>query len=223
MDTPLEQLRELIPQDIYTAVQHLGFESLRPAQAKAIKQGLFDKKNMLICTPTASGKTLIAQLALLECIAQNKIGLYIVPLKALAQEKEAQCKKAFPQLSIIKTVGDTDSDESYLGKYQLIIATAEKFDSLLRHHAPWISSVGLVVVDEIHLLNDTSRGPTLEVLLTILLSMNIRILGLSATIGNASSIAQWLSATLVEDSWRPSALQHCVYRENKLTVHRIQQ
>jgi helicase len=223
MDTPLQTLKSAIPQPIYTALEGLGFTSLRPAQTKAINQGLFGSKNMLICTPTASGKTLIAQMALLECIAHNKIGLYIVPLKALAQEKEAQCKKAFPELSIIKTVGDTDSDEAHLGKYQLIIATAEKFDSLLRHHSPWISQIGLVVVDEIHLLNDTSRGPTVEVLLTILLSLQLRIIGLSATIGNASQIAQWLSAVLVEDSWRPSALHHAVYTQGKLTVHKIQQ
>jgi helicase len=83
----------------------------------------------------------------------------------------------------------------------------------MRHHAPWVSEIGCVVIDEIHLLNDPGRGPTLEILITLLkdLLKNIQIIGLSATIGNASQLAEWLGAELVEDNWRPVTLHKAIY------------
>ena len=74
-------------------------------------------------------------------------------------------------------------------------------------------NVGVVVIDEIHLLNDPSRGPTLEVLITLLRRVlkNLQIVGLSATIGNPEELAEWLGARLVEDDWRSVKLRKGVY------------
>ena len=93
------------------------------------------------------------------------------------------------------------------------MCTAEKLDSLIRHHAPWLKEVAVVVVDEIHLLNDPSRGPTLEILITILRSIlkNVQIIGLSATIGNPEELSKWLNASLVQDDWRPVELKKGIY------------
>jgi helicase len=95
----------------------------------------------------------------------------------------------------------------------MIICTAEKLDSLLRHKAPWLKQVSVVVVDEIHLLNDPGRGPTLEILMTMLRRIlpKMQLLGLSATIGNPKELAEWLGAELVVDSWRPVKLHQGVY------------
>lgn len=74
------------------------------------------------------------------------------------------------------------------------------------------------MVDEIHLLQDDKRGPTLEVLLSIFKAKypSLRIIGLSATIGNATEIAAWLEADLIEDDWRPVILEHHVLYDNTM-------
>ena len=94
-------------------------------------------------------------------------------------------------------------------------------DSLLRHSAPWVSNIKTVIVDEIHLLNDQERGPTLEILLTILkkLLKNVQIIGLSATIGNAEELAEWLNADFVVDDWRPVKLHKGIYLDGEIEFY----
>lgn len=213
--------RKKIPEKVYEFLERKKLSVLRPAQWKSIDKGLFDDQNLLVCTPTASGKTLVAELAILNAIYHDRGKcVYIVPLKALANEKYKEFKKWHdsPKFRIALTSGDVDSDDSYLANYDLIITTSEKFDSLLRHQPPWISRVKVVVVDEIHLLNDTDRGPTLEVVITILKRMlkKVQIVGLSATIGNPETLAKWLDAKLIQDTWRPVRLDKGIYLEGNV-------
>lgn len=215
----LSKYRSKIPEKIYDVLEKRGFEDFRPSQAKSIDAGLFKDKNLLVCTPTGSGKTLVAELAFLNSIYHN-IGkaVYIVPLKALASEKYKEFIKRYPEFKTAMSIGDIDSSESYLANYDLIICTAEKLDSLLRHKAPWLKDLKVMIVDEIHLLNDPERGPTLEILITILRTLlkNIQIIGLSATIGNPQELAAWLNAELVIDTWRPVKLEQGVFLENEI-------
>jgi len=83
----LNSIKDKIPKELYGILEK-DIKELRPAQVKAIEKGLLDGKNLLVCTPTASGKTLIAELAALKSIIEgNGKAIYIVPLKALASEK----------------------------------------------------------------------------------------------------------------------------------------
>jgi len=210
---------DVIPPKIFSLVSNFGFEEFRPSQFKAIQQGLFDCKNLLVCTPTASGKTLVGELAFLNGIFERKgMAIYVVPLKALASEKYKEFKKKYPELKVAISLGDLDSEDIYLETYDVIITTSEKLDSLLRHKSPWISSVNTLIVDEIHLLNDISRGPTLEVVITLLrmLVKNLQIVGLSATIGNPEELASWLDAELVIDDWRPVKLKQGVFLDDEI-------
>jgi len=215
----LSEIKKDIPKDLYDVLKK-DIEELRPAQEKALKKGLLKGKNLLICTPTASGKTLIAELVGLKSIIEGKGKIiYIVPLKALASEKFKDFKKRYGKLiKIAMSIGDFDSSDSYLIDYDLIITTSEKLDSLTRHHAPWLKYVKVVVIDEIHLLNDPGRGPTLEILITMLreLLKDVQILGLSATIGNPEELSQWLDAGLVVDNWRPVKLHKGIYYKGKV-------
>ncbi|MEK6892272.1 MAG: DEAD/DEAH box helicase [Nanoarchaeota archaeon] len=215
----LRLIKEKIPKELYDILEK-EITDLRPSQEKSIKKGLLDGKNLLVCTPTASGKTLIAELAALKSIIEKKGKvIYIVPLKALASEKYRDFRRRYEKVAkIALSIGDIDSSDPYLADYDLIVTTSEKLDSLTRHHAAWLSNISVVVVDEIHLLNDTERGPTLEILLTILkqLLKNVQIIGLSATIGNAEELAEWLNADLVVDEWRPVKLHKGVYLEGKI-------
>jgi len=209
----------MIPPHIKKHLATLGFAMLRPSQKKAIEAGLFEDKNMLVCTPTASGKTLVGELAILHTIMdKQKKGVYVVPLRALATEKYKEFTKKHPSLKIALSSGDLDSDDRYLADYDIIIVTSEKLDSLLRHHAPWLGRIGVVVVDEVHLLNDMSRGPTLEIVITLLRQElpALQIIALSATIGNAKELASWLDAELVTDTWRPVRLDKGVFFQESI-------
>ncbi len=210
---------------IYNILKENGISELRPPQKKVIDKGLLDKKkNFLVCIPTASGKTVIGEMAFINhLLDENKAPtgkkcIFIVPLKALASEKYEEFKEKYEKygLKVALSIGDFDEKEELSG-YDLIITTAEKLDSLIRHNIKWINDVSLVIVDEIHLIGDEGRGGTLEILLTKLKNKyNIQIIGLSATIGNPEEFSEWLDAELVMDEWRPVELRKGIFYENKI-------
>ena len=217
----LKEIEARIPPRLFSILSD-KIESLRPAQEKAVNAGLLDGKNMLVCTPTASGKTLIAELAAMKRILEKKgKAVYIVPLKALASEKQRDFKGRYGETcKIAMSIGDIDKNDSYLADYDLIITTSEKLDSLIRHHARWINEVATIIIDEVHLLNDPHRGPTLEILITMLRQLvNAQIIALSATIGNPKELAEWLGAVLVQDDWRPVELRKGIYVNGKVKFY----
>ncbi len=205
----IETIKRQVDDKLYTKLKK-EIQEFRPAQEKAIKAGLIDGKSLLVCTPTASGKTLVAEIAAMNSI-YKRIGkaVYIVPLKALAQEKYKDFSSRYKDVKTTVSVGDLDEPSERLGNNDLIITTSEKLDSLIRHHTHWLKDVSVVIIDEIHLLNDPGRGPTLEILITILrqLLSDCQIIALSATIGNPKELSEWLGAELVVDSWRPVELK----------------
>ena len=195
-----------------------GILRLNPVQEKALKAGILDGESLVIAAPTASGKTLVAEFAAMNAIRKGRKVVYIVPLRALATEKYHEFREKYEPLGIriALSIGDLDSSDHWLAKFDLIIVTSEKFDSLLRHGIPWLDQIGLVVVDEIHLLNDAGRGPTLEITITKLKALvNPQILALSATIKNYMEIAAWLKAKAVRSDYRPVKLYRgvCFDRE----------
>ncbi len=218
----IDDLKSFLHPSLFAILKNEKFTELRPAQIKSIKAGLFEKKNILVCTPTGSGKTLVAELAVMNTI-YNKKGkaVYVVPLKSLATEKYEAFKQKYPDKRVALSIGDTDSSDLYLEYYDLIFTTSEKLDSLIRHSAPWFQNIRVAIIDEIHLLNEPDRGPTLEIVITLLrhLLKDIQLIGLSATIGNPEELAEWLNAELVHDSWRPVELHHGTYFEDNVEFY----
>ena len=108
-------IREKLPKELYEILEK-EITELRPAQEKSIKKGLLEGKNLLVCTPTASGKTLIAELASLKSIISGKgKAIYIVPLKALAYEKCRDFKRRYDKVAkVALSMGDIDSADPYL-------------------------------------------------------------------------------------------------------------
>ena len=197
-----------------------NIKELNPVQKLAIKSGLLEEKNMVISSPTASGKTLIAEIAALKAITQQKKKVvYLAPLIALANEKYESFKKKYEPfgVKVALSVGDFDSTDPWLRDYDFIICSNEKMDSLLRHGLEWARDIGLVIADEVHLINDASRGPTLEIVLTKLAELSgARFLALSATIKNVEEIAEWLNAEHVYSEWRPVELKEGVAFDNAI-------
>ncbi len=204
-----------------------GFSHLYPPQVDCIKAGLLEGKSILVSAPTASGKTLTATLAMINYLSKNKGKIvYLSPLRALASEKYLEFKKLErvdlgKKIRVGISTGDFENIEKYLEKNNVLILTNEKMDSIIRHSAEWIDEIGLVIVDEIHLIGDETRGPTLEMVLTKLklLPNKPQIVGLSATITNSDEIADWLDCTLVKNDWRPVPLSEGVYDDGKVLMN----
>lgn len=187
-----------------------GIEELYPPQAAAVRQGVLQGENLVASIPTASGKTLIASLAMLAAVERGGKALYIVPLRALASEKHAEFA-AYEECGVTAGIstGNYESADEWLASRDIIVATSEKVDSLIRNDASWLEDLTCVVTDEVHLVDDANRGPTLEVTLAKLnrVAPELQTVALSATIGNPGEIADWLDAALVESTWRPIDLR----------------
>ena len=214
----LEELSGLPP----GAIDHFqrdGIEELYPPQAEAVEAGATDGDSLVAAVPTASGKTMIAALSMLSAIERGGKALYIVPLRALASEKKAEFE-AYEEFGVTVgvTTGNYESTSEWLATKDIIVATSEKVDSLVRNGADWLSDLTCVVSDEVHLIDDRNRGPTLEVTLAKLRRLNpgMQVVALSATVGNADEIADWLDAALVDTDWRPIDLQMGVHYGNAL-------
>jgi helicase len=215
-----------IPEPVKQLVIQSGITDLYPPQEEAIKAGALEGKNLVLASPTASGKTLVAEFcALKHIIEKNGKAVYLTPLRALANEKfdefkkyTALAKKDGRKIRVGISTGDFDTADAWLERFDIIITTNEKADSLLRHRAKWMDEISLVVADEVHLLNDADRGPTLEVVLARLMQVNpdIQILALSATINNVDEIAAWLKAQCVTTEWRPVALKEGVLLNDEI-------
>lgn len=219
----LDEVRKRgLPNEVAQVLEEKGIEKLYPPQAKAVEKGILNGESLVLAIPTAAGKTLVAELCMLKSIIENGGQcLYTVPLRALASEKYEEFKEKYESIGISVGIatGDYDVGGSELAKYDILVATSEKVDSLLRHKAKWLADMSTVVVfDEIHLINDSGRGPTLEVLATRLRHLNpeLQILGLSATISNSQEIADWLNAKHVKSEWRPVPLKEGVYFQGKI-------
>ncbi len=209
-----------IPESVKEIIIRSGLVELYPPQEEAIKAGALEGRNLVLASPTASGKTLVAEFcALKHILEKNGKTIYLTPLRALASEKYQEFKKYTSirkpngrRIRIGISTGDYDSTDPWLERYDIIVCTNEKADSLLRHRAKWMDEISLVVADEVHLLNDGERGPTLEVVLARLMQVNpdMQVLALSATINNVEEIAEWLKAGYVTTEWRPIQLKEGV-------------
>jgi helicase len=194
--------------------------SLRYIQKATIKKGLFFRKSFLICTPSGSGKTLIGEICAINNVFQ-KFGksIYLVPYKALATEKYTHFKRNYSKfgVKVELSIGDYDVDDSKLEKADLIVTTYEKCDSILRnfHDKDWIFDISTIIIDEIHIIGESDRGPRLESLIVRLNEFlhNPQIIGLSATIANPEFFNKWLTSlgnetTLIKSNTRPVPLHY---------------
>ena len=214
------KLKELqVKPEIIEILKEHDISELYPPQAKALPFAL-KGENLVLAIPTASGKSLVAYLAIINRLLNEKgKALYVVPLKALAREKYEELK-LFERLGLkvgIST-GDLDDSDPRLARFDIIVCTSEKADSLLRHGVSWVDKVRVLVIDEIHLINDSSRGPTLEVIISRFKALNpkTQVIALSATIKNATELSIWLDSKLIQSDWRPVPLHEGVYYNKEI-------
>ncbi len=215
----------LTDNSIRTLLSHLGYSSLYPPQEMALKHGILEGKSVLMTTPTASGKTLIAMMAIYQALKKNRKAVYLTPLRALASEKYHDMKVLENldfgrKIEVMAATGDYDSPGKELAAADVIILTNEKMDTLFRHNAEWLDDIGLFVSDEVHLIGDKERGATLEIMLTKIRKHypESQIVTLSATVANSYEIADWLACELIESDWRPTKLVEGVYEHGMIRM-----
>ena len=190
--TSSSDLIELYPQIFQRSFNKMQEETFEPVW--------LDDENIILAAPTNSGKTAIAEMSILKSLLLEKKAIYLSPLRSLGYEKEDEWKKTFGAYGwkVEAVTGETDYSFQKLENADIILTTVEKLDSLSRKQTgnDFLKETGVVVVDEIHLLNDPERGGTLEAVLmhlkTLSKNSSLRIIGLSATLPNCEEVAEWL-------------------------------
>ena len=215
----LEDVAELLPTDEYTQWTY-PFEYFNPVQS-AVFPLMWDDINLVIGASTSAGKTICAEMFMDSTLAAGKKVIYLSPLKSLTQEKYDDWKRRFSDDSIVILTGDYTLSEAMkkkLSKASIIVMTSEMMDSRTRRmkmeQGSWLLNVGLVIVDETHILA-TDRGHAVEsgLMRFSKINNNARIVLLSATMPNVEDLGQWLhqlngkQTEIINSTWRPVELQ----------------
>ncbi|MDF2956317.1 MAG: Replicative superfamily II helicase [Candidatus Alkanophagales archaeon MCA70_species_2] len=211
----IEELRKYnVPESVITKLKELGFSKLTEVQKLAVEKGLFEGKNFVISAPTNTGKTFIGELAILTAAKriERRKTFYLTPLKAIAEEKFEEFREKYGEwgLQVAISTGERSEYDANLIEYDLIIATYEKLNSLLIKNPELIDEIGVVIVDELQMIDDEGRGVDLEILLTKIMynaKSSPQIIGLSATIPNAKDLGEWLKAEVIETQKREVELR----------------
>ena len=192
-------------------------DGLNELQVTAVNDyGVLDGKNLVVTAPTSSGKTMIGELAALSHVGQRRRAVFLLPMKALVNDKYQQFTAAYGQIgmTIIRATGDHDDQVPDLlgGRFDIALLTYEKFTGLARANPHLLRIVGVVVVDEAQMIVDPSRGADLEFLLTLIRrseqgDVGPQVIALSAVIGDTGGLEHWLDGHLLRTEERPIPLR----------------
>lgn len=215
-----------IPHIILESWKQNQGDSLLPLQTQAVtKYGLLENQNLIISSPTSSGKTFCGEIAAVSKLSQRQKVIYLVPLKAVAEEKYLDFKTKYSTLGIKILISTQDHFENDLdlssGNFDLALVIYEKFNQLLIKNVDILKQVALIIIDELQMLFDPHRGPVLELALTKVVNYSDKpqLLGLSAvlqennnngSITNVSNLSNWLGCQLLVEKTRPVELHQGV-------------
>lgn len=229
------KVRDLPLHDELKKILLAQMEELMPVQVLSVDAGLLKGKNQLIISATATGKTLIGELAGISNIL-NKKGrmLFLVPLVALANQKYDQFTKRYSSIATTSLrVGTSRITKRMKGirtslSSEIIVGTYEGIDFIMRSgNARSLGDIGTVVIDEVHTLEDTERGHRLDGLIARLkfIAPEAQYVYLSATVGKPLWLAEKLNAALIEFEERPVPIErHLIFApeyEKKRLIERL--
>ncbi|MGV1785865.1 MULTISPECIES: DEAD/DEAH box helicase [Agrobacterium] len=208
------------PDEIVTAWGQ-SIPSLNDLQVEAINEyGILDGKHLLVSAPTSSGKTMVGELAALRQVVDRKRAIFLLPLKALVADKRRHFEKVYGGfgLRVLEATGETDDVSPLIrGKYDIALLTYEKFAALALAYPHILAQAGTIVVDEVQMIADQSRGANLEFILTLIRmrrreGIEPQIIALSAVIGDTGGFETWLGGRLLRRTERPVPLREGVLR-----------
>jgi helicase len=199
-------------------------DTLNQLQLDAINDyALLDGEHLVVSAPTSSGKTMIGELAALNGILQRRRALFLLPMKALVNDKYQEFLRKYAALGVrtIRATGDFNDDVGALirGQYDICLMTYEKCAALALGAPHILDAVGTIVIDEVQMIVDPSRGANLEFLLTLLRVRRQRgsepqTIALSAVIGDTNGLERWFDARLLRREQRPVPLDEGVLRQD---------
>jgi superfamily II DNA or RNA helicase len=190
--------------------------TLNQLQLSAINEyGVLRGEHLVVSAPTSSGKTMVGELAALRGALDRRRALFLFPLKALVSDKLRQFRRVYGPFGIrtIEATGETDDLTPLMrGRYDIALLTYEKFANIALTHPYILDQVGTIVIDEVQMIADESRGANLEFLLTLLQMHRRRgvepqMIALSAVIGQTNGLERWLGARLLRREERPVPLE----------------
>lgn len=194
-----------------------GYGHFNRVQSECFEQVYNSNASVLVCAPTGSGKTGIFELAICRLLKETGGALepmsvlYFGPIKALCWEMKENFSRKFGPRSV--AVGELTGDTAMSGRHvnePIVCATPEKWDSYSRTWGSQCEATKLVLIDEVHLLNE-DRGATLETCVARLRMRmpNTRLIAASATVSNPDDVAKWLGAEprIFGEEYRPVPLQ----------------
>ncbi|MDI1259905.1 DEAD/DEAH box helicase [Aquabacterium sp.] len=197
---------------------------LWPSQLDAAKRVLEFDSNLVLSLPTSAGKTRIAELCILACLAKGKRVIFVTPLRALSAQTELGLRRTFAPLgktvsSLYGSIGASGADVDALRTRDIVVATPEKLDFALRSDPTLLQDVGLVVLDEGHMIGLNEREIRYEAQIQRLLrrsdATERRIVCLSAILPEGDQLhdfAGWLTCDkpdgLIKNNWRPTRLRY---------------
>lgn len=196
-------------------------QTLNEFQQAVIDQGFGMRNHLIVQSPTGSGKSYLSKMWIASVLANGKRVVYLVPIRALAQELYSRLAEDFSAFKVGVFTGDSNPNgQTPFGAAQLLIMTPEKLDACTRAwraHFSWISAVDLIICDEFHTLGDRHRGGRLEGALLRFRRLNpfARIVGLSATLGNLDELGKWIGGDVFRSNWRPIPLTWSIRRFKK--------
>ncbi len=196
---------------------------LWPSQIEGGKRSINETDDLVISLPTSAGKTKIAELCILRSISLGKRVLYITPLRALSAQTESSLRKTFHPLGVSVTslygsIGASNFEQDILKNRDIVVGTPEKLDFALRNDSSIINDVGLVILDEGHMIGLNEREIHYEVQIQRLLrredAKERRVVCLSAILPDGDELddfVNWLRQDKVGDAikstWRPTNLR----------------
>lgn len=222
-DTNLDSLRAFGFPDQLIRSWGEAIPSLNSLQLAAINQlDLLRGTHLLISAPTSSGKTMVGELAALSHCLERRRALFLLPLKALVADKRRHFQAVYGPFGIrvVEATGETDDIGPLIrGRYDIALLTYEKFAALVLTHPHLLYSAGIIVVDEVQMIADASRGANLEFILTLIRmrrreGIEPQVVALSAVIGDTGGFENWLGGRLLRRTERPVPLAEGVLRED---------
>lgn len=203
------------PVDEFQAQLDFQLDGFQREAMETIAQG----HSVVVCAPTGSGKTIVAEYAAMRALAEGRKIFYTTPLKALSNQKFHDFKRQFGEANVGLLTGDISVNRDA----RILVMTTEIFRNMLygsREDSTLLGYLGYVVLDECHYMNDAERGTVWEESI-IYCPENIQVVALSATVANAQELTDWIhsvhhDARLIWSDFRPVPLRFSYYDRERL-------